>query len=149
MKKLLSHFWEKRGADGRTNRHTDRRADRQRWFYRTLRSTGVQQKSVTGKSVYKEVTVETTPGWLEISLKNARIDTKTYEVHSLRTVSQSKTSMEELNVPVVLATGRWGRELILVKLYKKNIIAYSPVPSRYLIFLPIQFILHETYFMVF
>ena len=38
QRKLLSHFWEKRRTDGRT----DRQIDRQQWFYKTLRRTGVQ-----------------------------------------------------------------------------------------------------------
>ena len=43
QKKLLSHFWEKCQTDGRTDGWTNRQTDRQWWFYRTLRRTGVQK----------------------------------------------------------------------------------------------------------
>ena len=157
MSKIWKNYWaisEKNAelTDGQTGTRTDGQTDNDDFIGPSVArgsNKTSQFRKIQEKSVYKEVNVETTPRWLEISLKKARIDTKACEVHSLRTVPWSKTSMEELKVPVVLATGRWSRELILVKLYKKNIIVYSPVPSRYLMFLPIQFILYETYFMVF
>ena len=45
LEKLMSYSWEKYRTEGRTDRLTERWTDIQRWFYRTLLRTGLQNMS--------------------------------------------------------------------------------------------------------
>lgn len=71
---------------------------------------------------HKAVTKSTITRWIKEVLKLSGIDINTYQAHSVRAASTSKTKSRGLSTNDILKMGNWSQESTWQKFYNKNIV---------------------------
>ena len=69
---------------------------------------------------HSAITVKTILRWIKISLKEAGIDTNTFQGHSLHSSSSSKAKLNGANITQILSAGGWSNEHTFAKFYHRE-----------------------------
>ena len=92
-----------------------------------LKATKENRKSKTKLLIsflkpHSAVTVKTISRWIKTSLKEAGIDTNTFQGHSIRSSSSSKAKLNGANITQILNTGGWSNKHTFGKFYHHDCI---------------------------
>ena len=71
---------------------------------------------------HSAINVKTILRWIKIYLKEAGIDTNTFQSHSLRSSSSSKAKLNGANITQILRAGGWSNEHTFAKFYDRECI---------------------------
>ena len=92
-----------------------------------LKATKENRKSKTKLLIsflkpHSAVTVKTISRWIKTSLKEAGIDTNTFQGHSIRSSSSSKAKLNGANITQILNAGGWSNKRTFGKFYHHDCI---------------------------